>query len=246
MITKIKKEYFEFLIFLKSVPTITVILFVLSVFSMNLMANKSITLPFDWLALDCGIIFSWLVFLILDITTRHFGPKAATGLSVFAIIINLFFCILFFITGSIQGMWSAAEPSPELINKALDLTFRGTWYVILGSSLAFLLSATVNNFLNFSIGKAFKKNSDSYFAYFASTHISTAVAQFIDNLTFALFVSHIFFGWTLLQCITCAITGMLVEVICEFLFSALGYKVCLKWKNDKIGYDYINHVERGK
>lgn len=246
MITKIKNEYFEFSLFLKSVPTITVILFVLSVFSMNLMANKSISLPFDWLALDCGIIFSWLAFLILDITTKHFGPKAATQLSVFAIITNLFFCILFFIASSISGTWSAADLSPELINNALNRTFGGTWYVILGSSFAFLLSATVNNFLNFSIGKAFKKKPDSFIAYFLSAHISTAVAQFIDNFTFAIFVSHIFFGWTLLQCITCAITGMLVEVLCEFLFSAFGFKICLKWKNDKVGYEYINHIKRSK
>ncbi len=242
----IKKDFFEFQLFLKSIPTITVVLFIMSVFSMNLMANKSINLPFDWLALDCGIIFSWLTFLIMDITTRHFGPKAASQLSIFAIFTNLIFCFLFFIASSISGIWSAAYQSPELINSAIDRTFGGTWYVLLGSSFAFLISAFVNNFLNYFIGKVFKKNSDSLIAYISSAYISTAVAQFIDNLIFALFVSHIFFGWTLLQCVMCALTGMIVELLCEFLFAIFGFKICLRWKEKNVGKEYIDYIKGDK
>ena len=36
---------------MKSVPTVLVILFIISVFSMNLLANKSINLNISWLAL---------------------------------------------------------------------------------------------------------------------------------------------------------------------------------------------------
>lgn len=246
MINKIKKELYEFQLLLKSIPTITVVLFIMSVFSMNLMANKSISLPFDWLALDCGILFSWLTFLIMDITTKHFGPKAASELSIFAIIINLLFCILFFLSSKISGIWSEAYQSQELINTALNRTFGGTWYVVLGSSFAFLISSLVNNFLNYAIGKTFKRTPDSLIAYISSAYISTAVAQFADNLIFALFVSHIFFGWSLIQCITCALTGMIVELLCEFLFSIFGFKICLKWKNEKVGKEYFEYIKGDK
>ena len=65
----------------RSSPGIVTVFFVLSVVAMNLLANKSISLPVDWLALDCGIIFSWLAFLVMDMVTKHFGPRAAILLS---------------------------------------------------------------------------------------------------------------------------------------------------------------------
>ena len=73
----IKKEWNEFCVLLKSVPVLVVVFFVLSVFSMNHLANKSIDIPVEWLALDCGIIVSWFAFFTMDILTKHFGPKAA-------------------------------------------------------------------------------------------------------------------------------------------------------------------------
>ena len=53
---RIKKEFAEFTVLLRSVPGALTAFFVLSVFAMNLLANKSINLPVDWLALDCGIL----------------------------------------------------------------------------------------------------------------------------------------------------------------------------------------------
>ena len=60
---RIKKEFTEFLILLRSVPPVSLTLFILAVTSMNLLANKSIDIPVDWLALDCGIVVSWAAFL---------------------------------------------------------------------------------------------------------------------------------------------------------------------------------------
>ncbi|MBQ1285277.1 MAG: hypothetical protein IIY19_02405, partial [Lachnospiraceae bacterium] len=58
---KVKSLLKEAVLLERSVPSVVSALFILSIVAMNLLANKSITLPFDWLALDCGIIFSWLV-----------------------------------------------------------------------------------------------------------------------------------------------------------------------------------------
>ena len=245
MLKKVKKEFNEFRILLKSVPSIVIVLFVMSVFSMNLLANKSISIPCDWLALDCGIFVSWFAFFTMDIVTKHFGPKAATELTVLAIIVNLFFCLLLFIGSVVPGMWGAAdiEDSKELLNGALNRTFGGTWYVVLGSTAAFLVSAIVNNLSNFGIGKLFKKNPDGLAAYVLRTYVSTAVGQFIDNLTFALLVSHFFFGWTLLQCVTCAVTGMLVELLCEGIFFYPGFAITRRWKKNAVGEEYLKLEE---
>ena len=52
----------ELKLLLRSVPSLTVTVFIVATISMNLLANKSINLPFSWLALACGIIVSWIIF----------------------------------------------------------------------------------------------------------------------------------------------------------------------------------------
>ncbi len=241
---KIKAEIVEFKVLLRSVPSVLLTLFIISVFSMNLLANKSINLNLSWLALDCGIIVSWFAFLAMDMITARFGPKAATEISVLAIAINLCFCFVFFVGSRIPGTWgeSYVEGSEAVINSALDNTFGGTWYVLEGSTLAFLVSSIVNNFLNHAIGRAFSRNPDGALAYYSRTYISTAVGQFTDNLVFAFTVSHFFFGWSILQCVTCALTGMAAELVCEALFSFFGYKICRRWKEKGVGEEYISFV----
>ncbi len=60
----------EFRHLLRTVPPVLVTLLVLSVVGMNLLANKSIHTGVDWLALDGGILVSWLTFLSLDVLTH--------------------------------------------------------------------------------------------------------------------------------------------------------------------------------
>lgn len=269
MSQKLKTELHEFELLLRSVPSAITVLFVMSVFAMNLLANKSVALPFDWLALDCGIIVSWLSFLTMDMIVRHFGPKAATELSVFAILLNLFWCMIFYIASMIPGSWgeSYVAGSEALLNSALDNTFGGTWYVLAGSTAAFLLSSVVNNFVNWGIGKRLgecnlvdRGVSDhnsvdrgvsergsgrrGFGSYALRSYLSTAIAQFVDNLTFALLVSHIFFGWSLLQCVTCSLTGMVVELLCEVGFSFFGYRICRGWEKKRVGEEYFKYRKK--
>ena len=221
-----KNAYSDFRRLLRSVPPLLVSLLILSVVGMNLLANKSINTGLDWLALDCGILFSWLTFLSMDILTQGYGPRAASALSFVALAMNLLMAGIFFLASRISGVWgeSFVEGSEEIINTALDNTFGGTWFIILGSSVAFLASAVLNNFLNYDIGKLLKR--DRGFGGFAlRSYVSTFLAQFADNLIFALLVSKLFFGWTLLQCFTCALTGAVAELLFEIFFSPLGYRM---------------------
>ncbi len=239
MLEKLKTEVKELKLLLRSVPFPTAVMLVVAVITMNLLANKSISLPVGWLALDCGIIVSWLAFLAMDVLTKHFGPKAATELSLLAAGINLFVCAIFFAASKIPGVWgeSFLPGSEDVINHALDATIGGTWYVLLGSTVAFVISAFVNNFANFAIGRLFKK--DNFLAFACRTYFSTAVGQFVDNIVFAFIVSHVFFGWTALQCVTCAVTGMAAELLCEAVFSHLGYIICKRWRRDGVGREYL-------
>lgn len=243
-VNKLSNSLAEFQLLIQSVPTVTFALFIVAVFSMNLLANKSVDLPFTWLALDCGFIVSWLVFLVLDILTKHFGPKAATQISLFAMVFNLMLCGIFFLVSLVPGTWgeSYVEGSETIINTALNNTFGGTWYVILGSAVAFAISAATNNFLNYFVGRGFKKNPNGIVAYMCRSLVSTAFSQFVDNFVFAFLVSRVFFGWSLVQCLTCAFLGMLVELLCQVLFSLLGYRISEQWRKKKIGQEYLCQV----
>ena len=216
----------EFRYLLRHTPPLIVTMLVLSIVGMNLLANKSIDTGTEWLALDCGILFSWMAFLSMDVLTRCFGPRATTMLSIAALALNLVVAFIFFIASAIPGVWSVSfvEGSETIINGAVDGMFRGTWYIILGSSIAFVVSAVVNNYLNDAIGKCLRRDT-GFGAFAARSYISTFVAQTIDNLVFALLVSQVFFGWTMVQCITCALTGALLELLFEVVFSPLGYRL---------------------
>ena len=162
-------------------------------------------LPVLWLiALDGGILISWLSFMCMDIITKYFGPKASNKIAVLASAINVLTCAIFYIASII--------PSNANDYTALDEILGGTWFILLGSTIAFLVLAVINNFLNWTIGKAFHKNPDGKLAYAVQSYISTFIGQFMDNFIFSLIVfvgfAPIFwdgFCWTVLQCSACAL-----------------------------------------
>ena len=199
---------------------------VIAVVGMNLLANKSIDTGIPWLALDCGILLSWLAFLAMDVAVHCYGPHAATATSLTALAINLVIALVFFVASRVPGVWgeSFVDTGGDAINTALDNTFGGTWFIILGSSIAFAASAVLNNFLNYGIGRLLK-NENSFGSFALRSYVSTFLAQTADNLIFALLVSKLFFGWTLLQCFTCALTGAVMELLFEVLFSPFGYRL---------------------
>lgn len=237
----IKNEVTNFRILMRSVPSIVMALFTVSVILMNLLANKEIYTGVSWLALDCGLIVSWLSFLSMDMLTKRFGAKASVKLSITASAINLLVCGILFLVSKIPGNWAEFYTyENDIINQSLNNTIGGTWYVLFGSTVAFLVAAIFNSTINAGIGKLLKKNT--FGTYAVRSYVSTAIGQFVDNMVFSLIVSHMFFGWTLLQCVTCSLTGCLVELLCEIVFSPVGYKICQKWDAANVGQAYIDHI----
>ena len=235
------KEKEETVILLRNIPATVVSLFVVSVICMNLLANKTLVQT-HWIALDGGILISWLSFMCMDIITKYFGPKASNKIAILASAINVLTCLIFFIASII--------PSQANDYTAFDDIFGGTWFILLGSTIAFLTSAMINNFLNWTIGKTFYNHPDGKLAYAASTYISTFVGQFLDNFIFSIIVFVFFapifwdgFHWTVLQCATCALTGAVAELIMEVLFSPLGYRILMRWKEQNVGEEYLIYRE---
>ena len=233
--------YTETKILLRSIPATVVTLFAVSVVCMNLLANKTL-LQLDWIALDGGILISWLSFLCMDIITKHFGPRASTIISIHAASINLLTCLIFFVASIL--------PSSANDYSAFDGIFGGTWFVLLGSTVAFLSSAAINNVLNYTIGKCFRKNADGKLAYAMRTYFSTFIGQFLDNFIFSVivfvFFAPIFWGgfcWTVLQCASCALAGAVAELIMEVIFSPIGYRIAKRWQAENVGKEYFEYVE---
>lgn len=222
-----------------SIPWYMPALFAVSVVVMNLLANKSIDGLPSPLALDTGFTVSWLSFLCMDTITKHYGPRASVIVAVFAMLVNWITCFVFALASVIPGTWGAYYDYGELdvINTAINGTISGSWYIVFGSSLSFLLSGIVNSFSNYAIGKHLKK--DNFGAFAIRSYVSTAIGQFVDNFTFAFVVSQVLFGWTLPQCIAAAFAGMLIELLCEVVFSPIGYRITRNWKKNKIGEKYI-------
>ena len=152
----------------RNIPSVITALFTVSVVVMNILANKTI-FQNEWLAIDGGILVSWLSFLCMDIITKAFGPKAATKLSVFAMLTNLCVCLLFYVVSIIPT---------EADFSAFNTVIGGTWFILLSSTVAFISSAVINNFMNWGIGKAFRKNPDGKLAYVTRSYISTFIGQF--------------------------------------------------------------------
>lgn len=232
------REVMDYKMLMRNVPCLAFVMFVISVVLMNLLANKEIYTGLDWLALDCGLLMSWLSFLCMDMLTRRFGARASIKLSMVAIVVNLFVCMVLYFISKIPGNWGEYYATNDtIVNDALNNTIGGTWYILMGSTVALAVASVVNALTNAGLGKIF--SGDGFKSYAVRSYVSTLLAQFVDNFVFSLIVSHTFFGWSLLQCVTCSITGCLVELICEVVFSPIGYKICRQWETDKVGIGYL-------
>ncbi|MDO4867976.1 MAG: VUT family protein [Clostridia bacterium] len=233
---RIKQFLSDTSLLLRSIPSPVITVLVLSVVLMNLLANKTIYQK-GFFAVDGGIVVSWACFLCMDIITKHFGAKAATQASIFALAINLF-CV---------GIFAIVSLIPtETDYSAFNGIFGGSWFIVLSSSLAFIASAVANNALNAAVGRMFRANPDGRAAYYTRSYVSTFIGQFIDNMVFASLVFMLFapiywggFSWTLPQCISCSMIGAFLELFMEVVFSPIGYSVTRRWRQMDVGGAYL-------
>jgi len=229
-----------FLLF-RSLPPLFTSLYFLSVVLMNILAGKElVNLPY--LVLDCGYLLSWLPFLFMDMMCKHYGPKAAAEVAIAALIVNLLCCILFKLVALAPGHWSAYYAAGEeyslVVDSSLNSSIAGTWYILMGSFVAMFL-ASITNSAVFSFLTRFT-NTDGFGSFAIRSYISTAVGQFVDNMTFTSIVSHVIFGWSWNQVLICASLATIIELIFEIIFSPISYKFCILWRRHGIGKPYLD------
>ena len=240
---RILKETLEdYKVLLRSVPSMVIAVFVLSVVLMNLLAGRELYRS-DYFCLNSGLALSWISFLCMDCICKRFGGKAAAEISVLAMIINIFCAVIFWVLMLTPGRWAAyyssADPAVGTqITAGIDQTFAGAWYVVAGSSAAMLVSSVVNSVLNQMIGRVADHGDFRGFA--ARSLISTCAAQFADNFVFSALVSHVFFGWNWTQVLICSFTSMVIELAFEAVFSPVGYRISREWEIGNVGQSYID------
>ena len=236
MKTKFKSLVEDYKLLLRNVPSLIIAMMVLSTVLMNIMANKVIFQWGDMLTADGGFLFSWIPFLCMDIVTKRFGPKAAIQLNIFSAFINLCCVGLFDLVVLMPGNGEDFS--------AFDSIFGSTWFILLGSMVAFIVSGIANSLINAFIGVLLRSSNDKV-EYVCRTYISTFIGQFLDNFIFSFIVFYvfapIFWGWgfTILLCIGSSILGAMMELVMEMIFSPIGYKVCKHMKQQGIGNEYL-------
>ncbi|MCR5795557.1 MAG: VUT family protein [Solobacterium sp.] len=229
---------------LRSVPSMVIAVFVLSVVLMNLLAGRELYRS-DYFCLNTGLALSWISFLCMDCICKRFGAKAAARISVLAIAVNMVCAVLFSLLMMTPGRWAAyyssGDPAVgEMITAGIDATFSGAWYVVAGSSAAMFAASLVNGTLNQFVGKRADKGDFSGFA--ARSLVSTCIAQFVDNFVFSALVSHVFFGWTWMQVLICSFTSMLIELAFEAVFTPVGYRISKGWEREQVGQLYLDRL----
>ena len=231
----------EYKVLLRSVPSMVIAVFILSVVLMNLLAGRELYRS-DYLSLNTGLALSWVSFLCMDCICKRFGARAATRISIVAIGVNMICAVIFWVLMKTPGQWaayySAGDPGTgQMITAGIDSTFAGAWYVVMGSSIAMLASSVVNSYLNHLVGE--RADNGRYSGFAARSLVSTCIAQFVDNFVFSALVSHVFFGWKWTQVIICSFTSMLIELGLEAIFTPVGYRVSSTWEKEHVGENYI-------
>ena len=225
----IKSEFEDYKAILRKVPSLALAVLVLSVVSMNLLANKEL-FHTDWVALDCGFVLSWIPFIIMDCICKVFGGRAAAKISILAVGINLATFMVFKLVSLTPGMWGEYYSTGLMaVNDSLNKTIGCSTWIVLGSALAMVISSIVNSIVN--IATARKLSGDNYREFATRSFISTAIAQFVDNLVFATVVSIPLFGWTIRQALFCSLTAAGFELLLEVCFSGLGYRLTKTWRD---------------
>lgn len=231
---------------LRSIPGLVTTIFVVAVVVMNLMASKTVIMTDpSWFGVTGGLFLSWIPFLVMDILNKTYGAKAATKINLLGLGVNLICVGIFQLISMFQ---IGGDPAAY---DAFNATFKQTWQILVASSIAFVVSGIVNNIVNVSIGKLFKKNPDSKTAYVTRTYISTMIGQFIDNFIFTGLAFLVFFnlsigttlGWTIWTVLGAAVFGAVLELLMEVVFSPVGYKICQKWRKDSVGEDYLSYCK---
>lgn len=234
MISKIKSLAEDYKVLLRNVPALMTMFFVIATIAMNCAAGKLIFTAGN-VSLTGGFLLSAVPFLAMDTVTRHMGARASIMLNVLSATFNVFFVLFMSLV--------AAIPT-EMPYTEFNYVYGSVWFIVVCSTLAFIISGVANSLLNAAIGKMFKKQN--VVEFITRSYVSTFIGQAVDNFLFIggvyVIFAPIFWGMDPMPIATCigtAIVGGLVELLAEVVLSPVSYRICARWKKEGIGAEYI-------
>lgn len=220
----------------KKVPSWLIALSAVATLLMNLLASKTLYSDGMYLSIDCGLMVSWVMFLVMDIATQRYGGKASFAVTMFDVAIAL----------AMSGIMAGVAAIPEsavsgwFMTEEAAVTLNGlvgnNYLVILTSLFAYICSSGVDILSNITIGKLFgktktfegennKRTFKGFIIYFFRAYGSTFLSQLTDNVVFQMIAYPLLFTipCTPLSIFLGATLAALVELVAEFAFAPVGY-----------------------
>lgn len=233
---KIKQFIKDSIAGFKRVPAWLIALSAVTTVLMNLLANKTLYSDGMYLSIDCGLMVSWVMFLVMDIATQRYGGKASFAITIFDVFVALA------MSGIMVGV-AAIPESPvsgwfqtDEAAFAMNGLIGNNYLVILTSLFAFICSSGVDILSNVTFGRLFnklktfegetnKRTFKGFIIYFVRAYGSTFLSQLTDNLVFQMIAYPLLFTipCTPLSIFLGATLAALVELVAEFAFAPVGY-----------------------
>lgn len=220
----------------KKVPSWLIGLSAVTTILMNILANKTLFSDNNLFSVDCGIIVSWIMFLIMDIATQKYGGQASFSITVFDVLVSLIMSILMCIVSIIPETSVSGWFQTQEVSTALNNLIGNNYLVVAVSLFAFMCASIVDILSNITLGKWLnnidlfkgegnKRTTKGLFVYIIRAYGSTFISQFVDNLVFMII------AYPLLFKMPCSITSILLgaflvsvtELVMELIFAPVGY-----------------------
>ena len=220
----------------KKVPNWLIGLSAVTTILMNIVANKTLFSDSSLFSVDCGIVVSWVMFLVMDIATQKYGGKASFSITIFDVLVSLsmsgLMCIVSIIPEtSVSGWFQTQEASTALNNLIGNI-----YLVVITSLFAFICASVVDIISNLTLGKWLnnlslfkgegnKRTVKGFFIYIIRAYGSTFLSQFVDNLVFMIIAYPLLFN------MSCSVSSILLgaflvsiaELVVELIFAPIGY-----------------------
>lgn len=220
----------------KKVPSWLVGLSVVTTVIMNIVANKTLFSDSNLFSVDCGIIISWVMFLVMDIVTQKYGGKASFSITIFDVLVSLgmsgLMCIIAIIPETKTSGWFQTQEASTALNNLIG----NNYLVVITSLFAFICASIVDIVSNLTFGKWLnntklfkgennKRTTKGFFVYVIRAYASTFLSQFVDNLVFMIIAYPLLFN------MPCSIGSILLgaflvsiaELVVELIFAPIGY-----------------------
>lgn len=245
-------DFTDWKMLLRSIPGLVTMLFTMATITMNLAANKIVWSGLvingtPLVSVTGGIFLSWAIFLLMDIVTKTFGSKAAIKLTLIGALGNAIAVIFLGLIALFPAKYpyEGASTIFDTLFGFEALSAPQPWQILLSSTIAYIAAGVVNAVINGAFGRLFRKNPDGKAAFYCRSFISTFIGQFVDNFVFAALAFAVFAPfYTVPTLIGIAVCGALLELVCEMIFGPLGYRICVKWRKEGVGKEYLAYCRK--